>query len=807
MFCIPSAKGFTSPITTYDRYEFGATSVNYLSATSPVSALNNIISKNSFFVYGQFFGIADKLTRKAARFAVIDQNTGLLTQTFKTSFNGVVYDFVRDPRDTGSLFTFIYVVGNFTEYNGQPANKVAKINYLTGALSTSFGTAMGTGFAASTNQTEGVSTSALPSSDQCPYCIQASWSSVYSSILNIYIAGNFTSFNGNTNAKYMIKLDVDGYLDTTFKLTQAGFQLDNTVYAIKFDYYYTSGSSWSNLFIGGSFTGGFRQIDSSGNGVSSWLSSVSAPVYAIATNGAEVFVGGNFTSVTPFGGTAYGAKRIVKLNRQLSFTGTYPIDTTFDSFNNGPIGSVFAISDNTNSPIVGGAFTRFQENINDTLPIDYWIRYLCKINSNGKINTTFDTFGTAQQNLKSPNGPVLNIYQDIISGQFTQYKREKVGSVIKINGTTSARITSFNPKIYGFARKYDPRFVCGEFIGSGNDPEVVAFESVANFNLSNGLLNKSFDTSNSFNFLINNQNVDNKIPIYSVTTDDTHAYISGQFTSYKSKTTTGLVKVNISNGEPDNSFSCDQVTIYAVLYVGSNGGLYCGGQFTSLNGTSRTNFAKISTVTGNVDTTFNIGTGANASVNNIISDGNSLYILGSFSAYNSVSRGRLAKINLNTGGLDTTFNTSSAAGRGFFQSSTLTYDARIFDNKFYVITTGTNYGTASVGRIVCINATDGSLINSFYPTLNLSEYIFSISSDSNSIYFALRTSGTIYKINTSDNSISTVQGENLNVVGVPNRTLPVRGVFYFGNKIYMKWVIYSPPPGTYIVDASTGKIV
>ena len=86
---------------------------------------------------------------------------------------------------------------------------------------------------------------------------------------------------------------------------------------------------------------------------------------------------------------------------------------------------------------------------------------------------------------------------------------------------------------------------------------------------------------------------------------------------------------------------------------------YIGGSFSSFNGVARGNIARLN-ANGSVDTTFNPGSGANGPVYAISQrlDGK-LMIGGSFTAYNGVAITNLARINPN-GSLDTTFNPGGA---------------------------------------------------------------------------------------------------------------------------------------------------
>jgi len=133
-----------------------------------------------------------------------------------------------------------------------------------------------------------------------------------------------------------------------------------------------------------------------------------------------------------------------------------------------------------------------------------------------------------------------------------------------------------------------------------------------------------------------------------------------------------------------------------------------GGSFTTYNGTARNRVARIQR-NGSLDASFAIGSGANGQVNTVLvtPDGKVL-IGGSFGAYNSTTRNRLARLNSN-GSLDAGF----AIGPGFAGGNVTSLAIRS-DGRILVAGTFTQFNGASVGRIVCLN-TDGTLDATYAP--------------------------------------------------------------------------------------------
>jgi uncharacterized delta-60 repeat protein len=120
----------------------------------------------------------------------------------------------------------IIVGGNFTSFNGNTQNYLARLNS-DGSYDSTFNT--GTGFASS------VTTLALQSDGK------------------IVVGGNFTSFNGN-NQNYLVRLNSDGSYDSTFN-TGTGFGAAVNTLAIHSSGRILSGGSFSSF--NGTSTGGF----------------------------------------------------------------------------------------------------------------------------------------------------------------------------------------------------------------------------------------------------------------------------------------------------------------------------------------------------------------------------------------------------------------------------------------------------------------------------------------------------------------------------------------------------------------------
>jgi uncharacterized delta-60 repeat protein len=279
----------------------------------------------------------------------------------------------------------ILVGGNFTSYNGIPANRIARLNP-DGTLDTTFTT--GTGF------------------DNVVYSFAIQPDN------KIIMGGWFTSYNGNST-NYIVRLNEDGSVDSSFNPTGTGFnwRVEKTIL-----------QSDGKIIVGGlfvSFNGATKNyiarlnhdgsLDNSfntGTGFSNWTKSISIQ------QDNKIIVGGNFQS---FNGTT--TNYLTRLNTDGSF------DPTFDA---GP-GLNDIVMTTTVQPdgkiIAGGDFTSF----NGTA-----VNRIVRLNTDGSLDMSFNTGTGFDNRLRT-----LSLQQNgriIIGGAFNEF-----------NGTTVNLITRLNP--------------------------------------------------------------------------------------------------------------------------------------------------------------------------------------------------------------------------------------------------------------------------------------------------------------------------------------------------------------------------
>jgi len=241
-------------------------------------------------------------------------------------FDGEVFSIAVQP-DGGIL-----AGGRFTEFDGNPANSLARLN-ADGTLDTGFD--MSNGFTGS----RGASIDSI----------------VLQPDGKILVGGSFTGFNGNT-ANYLVRLNADGTLDSGFDMS-TGFNDRVRSIALQPD---------GGILVGGDFTefdgnevnclarlnaGG--TIDTGFVTVTDFNDSVSS--LALQSDG-KILVGGYFNS-----NLEEGAQYLVRLNADGTLDSGFDIGTSFDS-------AVQSLALQPNGKIlVGGDFNSFDGNTANNL--------------------------------------------------------------------------------------------------------------------------------------------------------------------------------------------------------------------------------------------------------------------------------------------------------------------------------------------------------------------------------------------------------------------------------------------------------
>lgn len=505
----------------------------------------------------------------------------------------------------------------------------------------------------------------------------------------VYVAGLFIAYPKNTNKKmpYLIRLNTDGTLDTSFAQTGAG--LNDRIYSLAVD-------ANGKVIVGGWFSyyndkpaSRIARLNSDGSYDSSFVTNSvgfdNTPLVIVIDSNAKILVGGWFTAYN-------GVTRnyIARLNNDGS------LDTSFNQVGTGLNAPVRAITlDSIGRLIVGGEFTSYNGNSRN---------YIAMLDSTGALDSSFVTTGSGLNNFVraialDSNGKIF------VGGDFTSYdgtSRGRIASLITNGSLDSGFVppgSGFNNTVYSIVFDQTGRLVTGGAFTSYNGTSKNYMAAL----LTNGSLDSSFvSTGAGLNGRIKSMSVDanNKI------------VIGGLFTSYDESSTDHVARI-LSTGSLDPSFSpSTKGSSHEIrtVNIDNAGRIMVGGRLTAVNGITKKYIARYNS-NGVLDSTFSpTGTGLNGMLRSITFDtNNKILVGGEFTSYNGTTRNRIARLNTD-GSLDTSFVTT---GTGI---SDIVY-ATAHDSNGKILVGGlfTNYSGTSRRRMARLNA-DGSLDAGFTQT-------------------------------------------------------------------------------------------
>jgi uncharacterized delta-60 repeat protein len=510
----------------------------------------------------------------------------------------------------------------------------------------------------------------------------------------IIIGGEFTLYNGIVK-NYIARLNSNGSLDGTFN---TGLGANGTIQT-------TSIQSDGKIIIGGSFTSynGFTinriarlntdgTLDISFNPVigandNIWTTSIQSD--------GKIVIGGDFTS---YNGTA--RNRIARININGTIDGTFNPGTgvtnvvrTTSIQNNGKI-------------IIGGNFSSYNGTSRNRIAV---------LNADGTLDESFNP-GTGANSYVS----TISIQTDgkiIIAGEFTFYNGTFRGNIARLN-TNGTLDGTFSPgqgaplgtAVYTTAIQSDGKIIIGgdfySFNGSNRN-------KIARLN-ANGTLDSTF------NYGTGVYNTISTTSIYSTSIQsDGKIIIGGNLNSYNGTASNKVGRLNV-NGTFDLFFNQGTGANYDVFAtsIQSDGKIIIGGNFTFYNGTAINRIARVNT-NGTLDNTFNPGLGANGIIRTISLQGDGKIIIGGeFTSYNTTSRIRIARLNVD-GSLDSSFNPELGANDHILTTSIQSDGKIIIGGQF------TSYNGTSRNYIARLN-TDGTL-DSFNQGTGANYYIYTTS--------------------------------------------------------------------------------
>ena len=484
----------------------------------------------------------------------------------------------------------IVVGGNFITYMNVTRNRIARLN-VDGSLDATFNP--GTGFNNSV------------------------WSTAIQSDGKIIVGGQFTTFN-NASKNRIVRLNTDGTTDATFNI---GTGFTGGVGAIDL-------LPDGKILAAGEFiiyNGGLKSIiailNNDGNLFTSFnrLTGFNARVRAIKVlNTEKILVCGNFSAYND-----YPISRIARLNSD----GT--LDNTFNLASGLNVSVATMVVQDDGKIIIGGNFTTFNGNT---------INRIARLNSDGTLDLTFNP-GTGA------NGTIWTIalQQDgkiVIGGEFTSFAGVGRNRIARLNDDGSLDPT-FNPGtganewIYASAIQNDGKIIIGgeftNFNGTGSN-------RIARLN-TNGTLDVSFHPGTGFN---------NAVRTLSLQSDG-KILAGGAFTAFNNVGVNRLTRLN-SDGSTDATFNIGTGIGNALsssiqsLVIRADGKILIGGDFSSFNGTPRTRIAMLN-ANGELNTEFTPGSGFNNTVYATTFDMNGKVIAGGdFTSFDGTPRTRIARL-------------------------------------------------------------------------------------------------------------------------------------------------------------------
>lgn len=441
----------------------------------------------------------------------------------------------------------IMIGGYFTEYNGETANKIIRLN-IDGSRDTTF--YIGTGF------NNGVHTLTLQTDGK------------------ILVGGSSNEYNGEQVNK-IIRLNPDGTLDTSFNLgtgfnsnvgtltLQADGKILIGVYA-KVIRLNSDGSKDKNLSMGNGFNGQITSVIQQIDG--------------------KVIVGGYFSEYS--GEPSNG---IVRLNSDGSRDNSF-IDTNIDS-NNGDVYILALQADG--KIIVGGYYLKyFEDNDNNGL---------VRLNSDGSRDMSFESLQEIGDYQEVYSLAIQSDGKILVGGYFEKYNGEDIYTgVIRLNSdgsrdTSFNVVTGFNGDINAFVPQVDGKILIGGWFNQYNGEES---NYIIRLN-SDGSRDTSFNTGAGF--------ANGGVSTLTLQPDG-KIIVGGSFTKYDGETTGyGIVRLN-SDGSRDTSFDVGMGFNDTVVTIKQqdDGKILVGGYFTQYNEDQANYIIRLNS-DGARDRSFNLG--------------------------------------------------------------------------------------------------------------------------------------------------------------------------------------------------------
>lgn len=495
----------------------------------------------------------------------------------------------------------------------------------------------------------------------------------------LVVAGLFTSYNGIARPR-LVRLHPNGQLDTTFNVGTGVNSLIEVVVLL----------ADGKILIGGSFTafngvvrnriarlhanGSLDTTFNPGVGANNWVRGI-----AVQPDG-KLVIAGDFSS---YGGVIRNGIARIHANGSL--------DTTFDAGlgSSQPVHAIALTADG--KMFVGGFFQNFAGRP---------CRGLVRLHADGRLDTTVSQAmgvnGTARMITVLPDGRLL------VSGSISEANGRPRIVVARLFSDGSLDTTynegngTFNDAV-GHVLQAD-----GKLVIAGGFSSIQGYTRIAVTRLNaDGTLDVNYNPIAGIRGNI----------IGMATLPDGRFYVVGNFTQYDDVSRNRIARLH-PDGRLDTSFNPGLGANNVILNVAiqPDGKLIIVGIFSSYGGVPSNNVARLHP-DGRLDTSFSAGSGTNSFViKTLIQADGKLLILGLFGVYNGVVREYIARLHPN-GTLDTSFlpGTFSAS----WSTSVWMHDIALQpDGKILVGGVFSSFNGIPRNNLLRLNA-DGSLDSSF----------------------------------------------------------------------------------------------
>ena len=538
----------------------------------------------------------------------------------------------------------------------------------------------------------------------------------------ILIGGNFTNYGGIAGRNYLVRLNSDGTIDTTFCINAVdGSKISNVVLTIV-------EQPDKKLLIGGNFTNygsvanrnNFIRLNSDGTLDTAFCTNATDSKFGVSSNifdislqtDGKIIVAGLFIN---YAGTT-GRDRLIRLNSDGTLDTAFCANATDGAKFNSSVSSIKIQSDS--KILIGGAFSSYA----GTTGRSYFIR----LNSDGTLDTAFCANATDGAKFNNSVTERIILQSDgkiLIGGNFTNYGGTTGRSYfirINSNGTLDTAFctnavdgSKFSAVVQSKRVQSDGKILVGgtfsNYAGTTGRNRLIRLNS-------DGTLDTAFcinaTDGTKFSSTVNSIDIQTNGDILLV----------GAFGNYAGTVNRNFfIRLN-SDGTLNSTF-CNITSDGSNFTVGvtdvlvqSDGKILAGGGFTSYDGiTGRSYLIRLNS-DASVDTSFcsNAVDGSKfiSSTSAIaIQSDNKILVGGAFTTYaGTVGRDYLVRLN-SDGTLDTTFCTNAVDGTKF--NNTITTIAIQTDGKILVGGLFTNYAaTTNRNRLVRLNS-NGTIDTTF----------------------------------------------------------------------------------------------